>query len=187
MLRKEYPQAETLLQIFNPDTQIECVARGDRCFVGKAPSLLEVRTVYGEFIAETWLEIQLRDLSEFAGCKEKMSESQLEATAKTIILHFGYLKFTELMVFFQQFKAGMYGRFYGAVDGLVITEALQGFLKYRADRLRRIEIARRKEDEERRECERKIQMERGDLLTLAEWNELKWLFNLGYENNDRIE
>lgn len=40
---------------------------------------------------------------------------------------------------FQRFKAGHYGHFYGTVDPLVITEALQVFLEYRADRLARIE------------------------------------------------
>jgi hypothetical protein len=31
------------------------------------------------------------------------------------------------MLFFFQFKSGQYGRFYGTVDPLIITEALKGF------------------------------------------------------------
>lgn len=177
-----YPTSEALLLSFNPDAQIACVEHEDRCFIGMAPTLHEIRLTYGGLTSEMWLEIQLRDLSEFAGCREKMSEVQIERTAQTIILHFGFLKITELMVFFQQFKAGMYGKFYGVVDGLVITEALQGFMKFRADKLRSIETARQKEAERIRTQERERQLASGELLTLQEWNELSWLFNLGYES-----
>lgn len=180
-IREKYPSPESLLLTFNPDTQVACVEQGNRCFTGMAPTLYEVRLTYGGPTAEMWLEIQLRDLSEFAGCREKMSEVQIENAAQTIILHFGFLKITELMVFLQQFKAGIYGKFYGVVDGLVITEALQGFMRFRADKLRSIETARLKDVEQLRLQDRERQLAAGELLTMSEWEEIRWLFNLGYE------
>lgn len=48
------------------------------------------------------------------------------------------------MLFFWWFKAGRYGRFYGAVDAMVITTALRQFLKDRRDNLARIENERQK-------------------------------------------
>ena len=82
------------------------------------------------------------------------------------------------MLFFQRFKAGHYGHFYGTVDPLVITEALQVFLEYRADRLARIERDRQKTEKLKREEERAERERRGELLTAEEWKEIGWLFNL---------
>ena len=115
--------------------QAKYVKQELRCFFGTAPSLTRVARVYGDEIAESWIEIQLHDLSVFAGCKDKMEVEQLESTAKAILYRYGKLKVTELMVFFQRFKAGLYGRFYGVVDGLVITSALNEFLQYRLMKL----------------------------------------------------
>lgn len=147
-----------------------------RCFTGHAPSLGLLKLAYGGHIAESWLEIQLRDLSEFSGCKDKLSLLQIEETAKVIIAEFDYLKVSELMLFFVQFKAGRYGRFYGAVDGLVITQALQEFCAYRRDVLER---HRRLQEKEAREKQRAQWAQ--DSMSFDEWQEISWLFNLGYE------
>jgi len=120
------------LTVFNPGKQSEYVKFESRCFLGTAPSIIRISKAYGYAVAESWLEIQLQDLSEYSGVKDKMQISQLTEVAKTIISNYGYLKVTEMMVFFQRFKADMYGKFYGAVDGLVITSALFEFLEYRS-------------------------------------------------------
>lgn len=39
------------------------------------------------------------------------------------------------MLFFNRFKQGKYGRFYGVVDPLVIMTALQEFLRERGDEI----------------------------------------------------
>lgn len=148
----------------------------NRCYTGKAPTLKVVSEAYGETITETWLEIQLRDLSEFAGCKDKLSIQQIEQIAKVIILEFGFFKVTELMHFFILFKSGKFGKFYGAVDGLVITEALQEFRQMRAEKLWRLEQQRQQAERARRDAE----YER-NAMSFDEWQELKHLFNMGYE------
>lgn len=45
---------------------------------------------------------------------------------------FGTLKISEIMLFFFLFKGGRYGKFYGAVDPITITCALQEFMAKRA-------------------------------------------------------
>lgn len=120
------------------------------CFATeKAPSLSRLQGTYGEKTAETWLEIQLRDLAEFSGSKEKMSIQQMEQLSQVIIRNYGYLKVTELMVFFQRFKAGYYGKFYGSVDAMTITTAIREFMEYRAAKLNEIVQAKERAERER--------------------------------------
>lgn len=80
-----------------------------------------------------WLIPQLMDLSEFCGCKEKLQGEPMEECAWLIAQNYFYLKISELMLFFNLFKQGRYGHFYGSVDPLVIMTALQDFLRYRGD------------------------------------------------------
>lgn len=75
-----------------------------------------------------WIIPQLYDLSEYCGCKEKLHGKPLEECAYVIATEFCYLKVSELMLFFHRFKSGIYGRFYGSVDPLVITTSLHEFL-----------------------------------------------------------
>lgn len=76
---------------------------------------------FGSHIAESWLEIQLLDLAEFSGVrKDGMTEKEYEEIARIIISGYGDFKLTEFMVFFQRFKQGLYGTFYGVFDPMVI-------------------------------------------------------------------
>jgi hypothetical protein len=158
------------LKLFNPGKQAKYVRNELRCFSGYAPSIRRVSATYGDATAESWLEIQLQDLSQFAGCKEKMTLSQFEGTSRAILLNYGYLKVTELMVFFQRFKAGHYGKFYGVVDWLVITSALHDFLSYRSAKID--EIRRMDEAERRTKVRESIEKE---CITFTEWAEKKKL------------
>lgn len=116
--------------------------------MGKAPTLSVVNEAFGKNITETWLAIQIRNLSEFSGVKDKIDTTQIDMLAKVIIATFHYLKVTELMHFFLLFKSGKFGKFFGAVDGLVITEALQIFCKERNEKIWQYEEAERKRKEE---------------------------------------
>ena len=167
-----------LLARFNLDVQRFCVRNADRCFSGDAPTLWEVRTLYSPAAADSWLDIQLSDLVAFCGVKKETFAQIVEPLIAVLADNFGFLKLSEWMLFFQQFKAGRYGRFYGSVDPMIITGAVQAFLSFRAGRLASIErqrqhAARREHEEQRAEQER-----RGALLTAEEWREVAWLFNL---------
>lgn len=121
----------------------------DRCFFGNAPQLGALCSAYGRDQAQTWLEIQLIDLSEFAGCRDKLTSNQISQLAEIIINTCSHLKLTELMLFFQRFKACDYGRFYGSVDPMVITGALTRFKEQRSAALEkhRMEQERREQAE----------------------------------------
>lgn len=99
----------------------------DRVYEGDTPSLGLVRKTYGTNTAEAWVEIQLNELSEFAGCKVKLNDSATEQTARMILQSYGHLTVAQLMLFFQKFKRCEYGKFYGAVDPMVIMGALADF------------------------------------------------------------
>ena len=103
------------------------------------PSLSNVTNAYGANVTEAWIAIQINDLSEFAGCKDKLEPLHISQVARIIMMKYGYFKLTELMYFFFEFKAGTFGRFYGSVDALVITEALVKFRQMRVSILDRIE------------------------------------------------
>lgn len=129
----KYGDRGRFLVTFNPDRQTEFCKDVGRCYFGAAPTLGVLRTTYGENMPASWLVPQLTNLSEYCGCKEKLTEAQLMECAKIIALTFCYLKVTELMLFFFYFKSGRYGRFYGNIDPLIITTSLRQFCTERSD------------------------------------------------------
>lgn len=137
------------------------------------PTLNAIRLSFGENIAETWLMAQLEDLNVFCGVKEKASVEQMLCLSQLIISKYWFLKVSELMLFFANFKLAKYGLFYGVVDPIVISSALMTFNEERIVALNRIE---KQQETERKERERakhdKVSMSR------EEYEELKWLFNM---------
>lgn len=128
---QRYGVREDFLKAFNPSLQIAVARHPDRAFFGKAPSLAVVKHTYGPNAPTMWLMAQLYDLCEYTGAK-KMDAQQASMVAEVIAQEYGYLKVSELLLFFFRFKAGAYGRFYGVVDPMVITTALREFMKERA-------------------------------------------------------
>lgn len=146
--RERYKTSKNFLALFNPDMQYDYCANLQRCYMGKAPTLTVVNEAFGKNITETWLAIQIQNLSEFSGVRDKIDTTQIDMLAKVIIATFPYLKVTELMHFFLLFKSGKFGKFYGVVDGLVITEALQDFCRERNDMIYQFEQEEHKRKEE---------------------------------------
>jgi len=173
-IKQRYGDDMAFLSAFNPSLQAQYMTNGlGRCFIGNAPSLARVKATYGYGTTTTWLSAQLVDLALFTGVKEKPNLEQITAIAQTIIVNYPYLKVTELMVFFQKFKAGEYGRFYGVVDGLVITDALNSFQAYRKQLIEKLEREKNKKEQD----ERRIQSEQSS-ITYEEYQLLNWYFNM---------
>lgn len=188
-IKAKYGNSIQFLATFNPDQQISYCKHVDRCFIGSAPSIGRVAYTYSQDVAESWLAIQIRDLSEYAGARDKLRTDQIDIISSVILNEYSYLKVTELMYFFYLWKAGRFGKFYGVIDPIVITESLIEFRKIRAVKLGEIE-AREKEEAIKREYEERQEMERRgelvgieyfELLKEIEREEIGWLFNLGYE------
>lgn len=138
------------LSQYNPGKQQEFCRNVERCHTGKAPSIAIMAQAYGRDTIESWLEIQLNDLSEFAGCKDKLTKQQRIEMAAMIADAYPHYKLTEFMLFCQRFKKCEYGRFYGAVDPMVIFSALKEFDAERSEFMRQIQ---HKSDEARRSVE----------------------------------
>lgn len=196
---ERYHDEDNFLALFNPSKQVAYTRDLDRAFRGDAPSLSLLAKSFGAGARDNWLDIQFTELAVFSGCKDKLSSHQIDALIDIVAEEYYYLKVTELMYFFRKFKAGEYGKFYGAVDPLTITCALKEFCDDRRTILRRLE----QQDKERqqrndpehirylrkyREYERKrifyARNFRTKDLTFEEFNEIWWLFNLGYERRD---
>lgn len=101
------------------------------CYFGDYPTLSELNGTYTSKTAQAWLIPQLVDLSEYCGVKEKFTTNQLNQCSDIIASDYFYLKVSEIMLFFARFKRCCYGRFYGSVDPLIITEALKEFCRER--------------------------------------------------------
>ena len=131
------------MKVMSPDAQILAAQHQERAFFGDAPTLSVMKHAFGDNFPTMWLMPQIFDICEFAGVR-KIDDAQNLATARMIAQEYGYLKASELLLFFYRFKTGKYGRFYGSVDPMVIMTALSEFM-----RERELEIMRH-EDEQRK-------------------------------------
>ena len=170
-----YKDSTNFLALFNPDRQVEFTADLSRCYTGTAPVLGTVGRAFGESTAITWLTIQLENLAEFANKYEKMPPATLKSLAPSIKFEWGYMKVTELMHFFQLFKCGRYGRFYGSFDSMVVTAGLREYARDRLDYIAKFEAeAKRKAEAEENARHDKEVAEFKDMLerrgiTIEQW------------------
>ena len=162
---RRYGNREKFLHQMSPIYQTYAAQNPDKAFFGDAPTLTVINATYGKNTAVMWLIPQLNNVSRFCGCKERLTDEVTEELARSIAAEYYYLKTSELMLFLQRFKMGHYGRFYGAVDPLVITTALQDFL---ADR--RTAYAKHQQEEERKQREA---WEKEERITYEEYKQLK--------------
>lgn len=158
LIRQYGQSADNLLTVYNPSMQVKYCRDVDRVFFGKAPKLRILAKAYGQHIAESWLTIQLNDLSEFAGCKGKLSKRQYEELAKMILETYPHYNLAEFMLFCHRFKLCRYGRFYGAVDPMVILQSLDKFNEEREQA--HYEHQRTENRKQQEESERELQAER---------------------------
>lgn len=118
----------------SPSEQHLAVEHKDQAWFGNAPTLNGLCRAYNDPSAgEQWLMPQLYDLGEYAGVRGKMDAQQTRQLARLIKTNWGYLKTSELMLFFWGYKSGRYGTFFGSVDPMRIAEAMrESFLPERA-------------------------------------------------------
>jgi hypothetical protein len=172
-LNQVYKDCSNFLIINNPSNQYLCLENEKAAYLGKSKSISKIKLGYGVKICETWIMSQIENLNEFCGVKDKITPIQNLELSRLIISEYGYLKASELMLFFAKFKTGHFGKFYGVIDPIVITNAVNEYLKERMAKRNKYlaEIEKEKKELE----ERKRELETIDIET---WNEIKWLFNL---------
>ena len=95
------------------------------------PTLTEVDIMYGSFTSAKWLIPLIADASLSCGLKEDVTDNQLQFTAMAIFSRYRWLKASEVMLFFFNFKAGFYERFYSYFDPQTIIRSMKLFLQER--------------------------------------------------------
>lgn len=170
---KRFGDSESFLKKVSPSTQTSFASHPDNAVMGDYPTLIDLKQAYGKNFAAIWLVPQIDNLTLFTGAKN-ITEQQHEELAKIIAAEYGYLKVTELLLFFHRFKAGHYGRFYGSFDPMVITCALRDFIKER-----NIFIDQYEREKKGREDESKQKL---PTMTHEQWLEYKKQHSLENKN-----
>lgn len=152
-----YGDFSKFIQTYHPSIQEVTGKNVDRVFTGTAPTLGILDSTYGTISQvlkddETGKEVrvncnasalfiatQLHAVQMFCGIKEKKSVAELISVGETITSVFYYLKVSEFCLFCLWLKCGKYGRFYGVIDPLIITNSLQQFAKDRFDHIDKYE------------------------------------------------
>lgn len=88
--------------------------------------------MYGPFTSAKWLVPLIADASQSCGLKEDVTQDQLLFTAMAIFSRYRWLKANEVMLFFFNFKAGFYERFYSYFDTQTIIRSVKTFIEERA-------------------------------------------------------
>lgn len=123
-----YGNGANFLNMLNPSAQLTAGKNPESAILSEdAPTLAIMRKVYGEEFPATWLMPQVLDLVVFSNSKNTLDDKQAEFLAEVIANEYYFLKASELLLFFYNFKTGKYGRFYGVVDPMRIMEALGEF------------------------------------------------------------
>ena len=128
---QKYPTIEDFFKVFNPKRQLYICQYPTYCITGPSPTLAQIDIMYGPFASAKWLVPLIADVSLCCGLKEDASEDQLQLTATAILERYKWLKAGELMLFFFNFKAGFYERFYSYFDPQAIIRSMKPFLQER--------------------------------------------------------
>lgn len=165
-MRERYGSPEQFLKTFTPDLQLVAAQHMERTYFGTAPTLSILVEGYGKQTAIVWICIQVENINNFAGVKEKMSVARQKELAELFLAEYPQLKVSELLLFFHRLKCGRYGRFYGMVDALFITSALLAFMDERKADINRIKASRKKTEDNSKPSQ-------GGGITYNEYLELK--------------
>jgi len=129
---QRYPTYQDFLNVFNEKRENEICQYPSACILGASPTLIQIDMMYGSLTSTKWLINMIADVSLSCGLKDDASEDQLLQTATAISSRYKWLKVGELILFFFNFKAGYYERFYSRFDSQVVIRSIKPFLEERA-------------------------------------------------------
>lgn len=127
----KYPTFEEFARINSPARQLYLCQEPEECFIGDSPWLGLLDATYGRFASAMWFVPQIADVSVCCGLKEDASKDQIRLVASAIASRYKLLKTDEVMLFFFNFKAGLYERFYGYFDPQTIVRSVKSFCRER--------------------------------------------------------
>ena len=131
VLLQKYPTFEEFAKANSPARQLYLCQEAEECILGNSPWLGLLDATYGRFASAMWLVPQIADVSVCCGLKEDASKDQIRLVAWAIASRYKLLKIDEVMLFFFNFKAGLYERFYGYFDPQTIVRSVKSFCSER--------------------------------------------------------
>ena len=131
VLLQKYPTFEEFAKANSPARQLYLCQEAEECILGNSPWLGLLDATYGRFASAMWLVPQIADVSVCCGLKEDASKDQIRLVASAIASRYKLLKTDEVMLFFFNFKAGLYERFYGYFDPQTIVRSVKSFYRER--------------------------------------------------------
>ena len=131
VLLQKYPTFEEFAKANSPARQLYLCQEVEECILGNSPWLGLLDATYGRFASALWLVPQIADVSVCCGLKEDASKDQIRLVASAIASRYKLLKTDEVMLFFFNFKAGLYERFYGYFDPQTIVRSVKSFCSER--------------------------------------------------------
>lgn len=131
VLLQKYPTFEEFAKANSPARQLYLCQEAEECILGNSPWLGLLDATYGRFASAMWLVPQIADVSVCCGLKEDASKDQIRLVASAIASRYKLLKTNEVMLFFFNFKAGLYERFYGYFDPQTIVRSVKSFCSER--------------------------------------------------------
>ena len=130
MLQK-YPTWDEFFRIFNVNRQILICQQPKLCILYPSPTMYQIDIMYGAFSAAKWLVPIIADASLSCGLKVDATKEQLQFTATALTGRYTWLKAAEMVLFFFNFKAGFYERFFGQFDPQAVVRSIRLFLDER--------------------------------------------------------
>ena len=128
LVLREFGSRENFTKVCSPMAQLVVGRDPKRAILSeRSPSLLVMKKAYGDNFPVAWLMEQILELVVYSNSKGTLNDYQAEFLANTIVNEHYDLKASELLLFFYQFKVGKYGHFYGVIDPMRITIALDEF------------------------------------------------------------
>lgn len=128
LVLREFGNRENFTKVCGPMAQLVVGRDPQRAILSeKSPTLVVMKKAYGDNFPVAWLMEQILELVVYSNSKGTLNDYQAEFLANTIVNEHYDLKASELLLFFYQFKVGKYGHFYGVIDPMRITIALDEF------------------------------------------------------------
>ena len=148
LVLQTYGSRENFMKVFDPMLQLTAGRDPEHAILSeKAPSLVVMKKAYGDNFPVMWLMQQILELVVYSNSKGTLNDYQAEFLANAIVNEYYYLKASELLLFFYQFKTGRYGRFFGVVDPMMITRALDVFVTERVRVIEQSEKAQQRAEQ----------------------------------------
>lgn len=134
---------------FSRNLQPYLLKNNEKAYSEKSPVLGVIDHAYGQGCAALWVKTQLLTIDLIAGLKEPADMAALDKFSQLFVAKYGHIKLTEFLLFCARFSLGMYGRFYGCFDPIMIGNNFSKFLKERRDELDIIERKRNMAEHEK--------------------------------------